>query len=155
MAEASRRKGFPLIIVRLCLAIYAGPRIISVDGAVTAAFRLGTSIVTGCSFATTLLRVVLIECLDMGSRLYPMVSFYVYVDDIDIGAYGHRDHVPANICGATRFIVLALEREILAEVSRVKSSVLGSSASLRGALSAKLSSLRLQVGHSGKKLGTD
>eukprot|EP00973_Karenia_brevis_P010217 1383335-Karenia_brevis.AAC.1 len=69
--EAARRTGFPIRVVRLCLVIYAGPSIVSVDGAVTDVFRLGTSIVAGCTFATALLRVVLLECLDLGQRLYP------------------------------------------------------------------------------------
>eukprot|EP00973_Karenia_brevis_P046875 6504070-Karenia_brevis.AAC.1 len=102
--EAAQRTGFPIRVVRLCLVIYAGPRIVSVDGAVTNIFRLSTSIVAGCTFATTLLRVVLLECLDMGQRLYPAVSFYVYVDDIDIGAYGDEETVINSTFTATRFI---------------------------------------------------
>eukprot|EP00973_Karenia_brevis_P025283 3487847-Karenia_brevis.AAC.1 len=72
--EAAARVGFPWRVLRVCLAIYAGKRIISVDGAVTEVFRLGTSIVAGCAFATTILRVVLMECLDMGCKLYPQVA---------------------------------------------------------------------------------
>eukprot|EP00973_Karenia_brevis_P024999 3444700-Karenia_brevis.AAC.1 len=68
---ACRKHGFSAIILRICLAVYAGPRVLSVDGATTLPIKLGTSIVAGCSFATTLLRVVLVEIIDLGWRLYP------------------------------------------------------------------------------------
>eukprot|EP00973_Karenia_brevis_P079843 11079498-Karenia_brevis.AAC.1 len=109
--EAALRMGFPLRIVRVCLAIYAGKRIISVDGAVTQFFKIGTSIVAGCSFATTILRVVLLECLDLGCKLYPQIALYVYVDDIDLGTSGDEEAVIEVIAGATRFFVLALENK--------------------------------------------
>ena len=153
--EAARRTGFPLRVVRLCLAIYAGRRVISVDGALTKTFRLGTSIVAGCAFATTLLRVVLLECLDMGCKLYPQVSFYVYVDDIDIGACGDEADVISDTFGATRLFVYALEHKVKATVSREKSMVLGSSAHVRDALADRLAPMFLKVGTKGKKLGTD
>ena len=60
-------------------------------GAVSDCIEIGMSIVAGCTFATTLLRVVLIECMDLGTRLYPAVSFYVYVDDIGLNVSGSRE----------------------------------------------------------------
>ena len=62
-------------------------------------FTVFTSIVAGCGFATTLLRVVLLECLDMGFRIYRNVSFYVFVDDIDVGAIGEEDAVVEAVAG--------------------------------------------------------
>ena len=110
IAAAAKRVDFPLRILRVCLGVYARKRIISVDGAVTEEFRIGTSIVPGCAFATTMLREVLIECLDMGRRLYLDVLFFVYVDVVKISTAGTADQVVERIAGATRFTVLALER---------------------------------------------
>eukprot|EP00972_Heterocapsa_arctica_P093292 13761919-Heterocapsa_arctica.AAC.1 len=56
----------------------------------SATVRFGTSIVAGCTFATTLLSVVLLECFDLASKRYIEVSFYVYVDDIDLGGLQER-----------------------------------------------------------------
>ena len=139
----------------MCLSIYAGKRVISVDGAVTAEFTIGTSIVAGCAFATTMLRVVLLECLDMGCRLYPALTFFVYVDDIDLIAAGTEDQVVERIAGATRFMVLALENKVKAQVSREKSKVIGSSSNIRQRLEDKLKPFGISTGCVGKKLGVD
>ena len=124
----------------------------SVDGAVSVVFRIGTSIVAGCTFATTILRMVLIECLDLGFRLYPNVTFYVYVDDIDLGAYGEEDEVVDAVAGATRFLVLAIENSVQAVVSRGKSVVLGSSAGVRDRLQDKLAPRGIGICTRGKNL---
>eukprot|EP00973_Karenia_brevis_P085485 11862009-Karenia_brevis.AAC.1 len=145
VAAAAKRTGFNLRIIRLCLAVYAGPRLLSVDGAVTELFRIGTSIVAGCSFATTILRVVLIELMDIGTRLYPNVSLHVYVDDIDIGMCGTEAAVVQQTFGATRMLILGLEQKVLATVSRRKSVVLGSSRSVRCQLADRLRELGIKA----------
>eukprot|EP00973_Karenia_brevis_P045392 6287233-Karenia_brevis.AAC.1 len=99
-------------ILRVCLSIYGGPRVLSVEGAVTETFCLSTSIVAGCTFATTLLRVVLIEILDAGCRLYPQIELYVYIDDIDLGVSGTAEAVVETCASATRMMVLGLENKL-------------------------------------------
>ena len=49
---------------------------------------MGTSIVAGCGFATTLLKVVLLDALDVVTSGFPEVAAYAYVDDIDLAAVG-------------------------------------------------------------------
>ena len=155
VAAAARKAGFPMRLVRVCLAIYAGPRILSIDGVVSDVFTIGTSIVAGCTFATRILRVVLIECMDMASRWYPRVRLYVYVDDIDIEAIGDEASVRNDIIGATRCVVLALEHKVEAEVSRTKSIIWASSSQFRQDTSRKIMAMIIEVGVTGKTLGTD
>ena len=87
--------------------------------------------------------------------MYPTISLYVYVDDIDIGAHGAEKQVIQDAFGATRMLIYGLERKVLASVSRSKSLVLGSSPAVRDELQTKLASLKILVGTKGKKLGCD
>ena len=87
--------------------------------------------------------------------MHRQVSFYVYVDDIDIGSSGPARQVLEDTTGATRWLVQYLEVRLKAKVSRQKSRVLATSRALRQALSCRLRALRLGSGSWAKKLGTN
>ena len=76
---------FPLGLLRMCLVCYAGPRRLIVDGYCTGQFCIGgKSLIAGCGFATTLLKVYTIKLFDMMWRWYPELSLHVFVDDVDM-----------------------------------------------------------------------
>ena len=76
---------FPLGLLRMCLACYAGPRRFIVDGYCAGQFCIGgKSLIAGCGFATTLLKVYTIKLFDMMWRWYPELSLHVFVDDVDM-----------------------------------------------------------------------
>ena len=79
LIRGAKENGFPLVVVRLRLAVYASPRAISAAGCVSNVVSLGASIVAGCGFATTLLKVVPIRCLDAAQLAFPEVSYFVHV----------------------------------------------------------------------------
>ena len=95
---------------------------------------LGTSIVAGCGFATTLLKVVLIRCSDAAQLAFPEVSYFVYVDDSDFGVEGDRERIEATLPGATKSVVHYLENVLHCPVSREKSVCLASISGLRRSL---------------------
>eukprot|EP00959_Pyramimonas_sp_CCMP1952_P451834 9460001-Pyramimonas_sp.AAC.1 len=68
--------------------VYGGPRMIQIREAVSSAFSIGCSIVAGCSFATTMLRVVLHDSLVYMQKYWPSLSLYVLVGDITVSALG-------------------------------------------------------------------
>ena len=79
----ARKHSSNLNILRVCIAVCAGPRVVQVKGAFARATQVGTFIVAGCGFATSLLKLVLLDSLDAVTLNYPEVSAYAYVDDID------------------------------------------------------------------------
>ena len=71
----------------MCLAAYSGARRLIVEGVCTEPFYIGgKSLVAGCGFATTLLKVYLLTVFDMLSRWHKEVELHVFVDDVDINA---------------------------------------------------------------------
>ena len=73
---------------------------------------VGISVVAGCTFATTLLRVVLLKCGDIMRTCYPQVDLYVYVDDIDPGMEGDEQGVAITLGGAMRSLVTMLQHGV-------------------------------------------
>ena len=155
LIRGAKEHGFPLVVVRLCLAVYAGPRAISAAGCVSSVVNLGTSIVAGCGFATTLLKVVLIRCFDAAQLAFPEVSYFAYVDDSDLDIEGDPERIEGNLPGATKFVVHYLENVLHCPVSREKSVCLASTAGLRRSLALRLRTLGIGIGTRGKKLGVD
>ena len=155
LIRGAKEYGFPLVIVRLCLAVYAGPRAISAAGCVSREASLGTTIVAGCGFATTLLKVVLIRCFDAAQQAFPEVSYFVYVDDSDLDVEGDRERIETNLPGATRFVIHYLENVLHCPVSRSKSVCLASTSGLRRSLGERLRALGIGIGARGRKLGVD
>ena len=100
IVEAAKREGFNLRILRVCLAIYAGPRVLSVDGAVSERFAIGTSIVAGCALSTSLSRGFLLQALrdaehfsrDLSDAGAAMIKVNQHIDDksnyVDYWGYG-------------------------------------------------------------------
>ena len=76
---------FPLRILRFCLRGYRGTRIISVGGIMTPPVSTQSTIVAGCSWATSLLRLALILEFDSFKVAFDFIFLSVYIDDIIMG----------------------------------------------------------------------
>ena len=155
LLAACKRAGFPVVLVRLCIAVYSGPRALNLGGVMSAVTVVGTSIVAGCTFATTLLRVALLQCFDIASVMFKDVSFYIYIDDIDIGASGTHLQVIKRLGKATRWLIRYLEGVLMCSVSRQKSVVLATGSWLRKRLELELRGVGVRSVRQAKKLGTD
>lgn len=153
LVDHARRYGYPLALLRLNLAVYSGPRVISYGGCVSRAVQLGASIAAGCSAATALLKLVLIPCFDEATELYSTLEFFVFVDDTDIDGSGEAEELAENLVNGTRFVVRYLEAKLQCPVSREKSKALGSSQQLRGLMEPGMSAIGIGLAKTGKKLG--
>ena len=99
----------------------------------TATAQVATSqtIVAGCSFATTLLRVVLLKAVDRSILAWPKAEIYVVVDDLTV-AVMDPDKEEAAMCTAQCMSVLMEELETNCElkIKDNKSQVLANSVQL-------------------------
>ena len=89
LVEAARRHGYNLWLRRLTLAAYRMARTIGVDGVFSRLLQATRGITAGSGFATTELRVLLIDIMDSTLGRWPMVRLVVYVDDLNGGTKGH------------------------------------------------------------------
>ena len=79
---------FPLALVVAACQLYAGPRMLSISGAVSATFEAMGTILAGCSLATTLARVLLYRLLVGVAALHPSVILRNVIDDVSCQALG-------------------------------------------------------------------
>ncbi len=122
--------GFNWKLLRFLLALYSMNRVIMVGRVVTTVVRAGRTIVAGCSFATTLLRLALIRVLDLAVQRWPppCLHYAVVVDDIQLQGIGpDAAKVTSAIQGATGFLIDLLTVECKLVVSMKKFQVLTNS----------------------------
>ena len=155
----ARDTHFPLGLLRMCLACYAGHRRLIVDGQCAMQFIIGgKSLIAGCGFATTLLKVYTIKVFDMMWRWYPEVQLQVFVGDVDINSTADTEDATSHeVVKATGRLLTEFHRFLCLEVGIHKCVLLGSSAGVRARLTAATNALprerRIPVRTWAKKLG--
>ncbi|CAK0900699.1 unnamed protein product [Prorocentrum cordatum] len=97
-----------------------GKRVIKVGEAVSLPFELNAAVVVGCSYATTLLKVVLLDVFDAAAARWPRIGLALMVDDSSLQAVGSQKHVKQQLVRCTMFVCSSLEQLEL-KVSRKKS----------------------------------
>ena len=152
-AEVSR-SGFPALLRAMVYTNLRGPRVVKLEGVCSEVVRTSTSIVAGCSAATTMLRVILLQSCDSFTTWSPQVRMKVVVDDISLQAIGSEGEVPPTLARAANKMVDMLQGDLQAEVSVKKSLALGSSAAVEKAICERLRH-KLATARSAKNLGVD
>ena len=150
---------FPLGLLRMCLACYAGPRRLVVDGYCAAPFCIGgKSLNAGCGFATTFLKVYTIKLFDMMWRWYPELSLYVFVDDVDINNTAESAEASSReVAKGTQRLLTEFKRVLGLKAGISKCVLLGSTPAVRNHLTTAMAALprgqQIKVKPWGKKLG--
>ena len=88
LASAAIKHGFPLHRLRYLLCLYRGQRVLQVGRVCSELVACIQAILAGCTFATTLLKCLLLDPLDQVVSKFPSVRIYNVVDDITCGATG-------------------------------------------------------------------
>ena len=149
---------FPLRLLRMCLACYAGSRRLVVDGHCAAPFSIGgKSLVAGCGFATTLLKVYTIKVFDVMWRWYPELSLHVFVDDVDMNATADSEEASSReVARGTQRLLTEFKRVLGLTAGISKCVLLGSTPGVRNQLAAAMAALprgqQIAVKSWGKKL---
>eukprot|EP00959_Pyramimonas_sp_CCMP1952_P449256 9406779-Pyramimonas_sp.AAC.1 len=90
LIDAAQMTKFPLDILRLLSCVYRCHRLLVVGQVASAPVMTEQTIVAGCTFATTLLKVLLVRMLDCVMAEFPFARVYNVVDDITVRVRGSR-----------------------------------------------------------------
>ena len=128
VAAAAKKHGYSLWLLRLSLASYRLPRAVGIEGIYSRVIVASRGITAGSGFATTELRVLLLDVIDNTYVLYPSIDLAVYVDDMTIYRSGSSPRqVAALVASATDYMIASLQDGYDLEVSAQKSYVVASS----------------------------
>ena len=130
LVAAACKHGYNLWVLQLSLAAYRMPRTVSVGGIFSRSIVATRGITAGSGFATTELRMLLLDVVDAAYGMWPTIQLTLYVDDLSIEAEGDDHEVMVNTTGATDQVVRHLQQELLLEASASKSCILASNPAL-------------------------
>ncbi len=156
LAAKAQLHGFPMHIIRVVIAMYSSPRVVKIGAECSLPVSLGTTIVAGCTFATTLLKLVLLKALDLTSAAHNLVRLKVYVDDASVQARGLGDRAAKLVAAATRDLIEELQKpEVGLVVSTSKTHGVATNPTLGRQLAARLAASGLTTKSHTKNLGVD
>ena len=155
LLDAAKRRGFPLAILRMSLAAYRLPRSIGVDGAFSREVVASRGITAGSGFATSELRLLLLDVLeDTHSTWGQVVKLTLYVDDLTISVRGTAKFVKATLAAAVDQAVTMFQDKLALQVSIAKSTVVASKTRLATAIARRSRARVLKPTAAAKLLGT-
>ena len=105
LAKAAKKHGYCLWVLRLSLAAYRSKRAVGVAGTFSRTIVATCSVTAGSGFATSELRVLLLDVLDSTCKIWTTASLALYVDDFTIEAWGSEAQVKRTLSGATNHII--------------------------------------------------
>jgi hypothetical protein len=111
-------------------------------------------ITAGSVFATTELRILLIDVVDSTYKIWPTIGLTLYVDDFTIDVTGTLRYVSRTLPRVTDHIIKFLQEVLNLEVSKTKSVVVGSTVNLSKAVVNNMTSKVVTAKRSAKMLGT-
>ncbi len=156
------RLGFPPVLLRATLEIFAFARVLTMGGARAEAVHTLTAILAGSSFATDVLYLVMIGPVDELVRKMPTVVPSLYVDDLSLHTLGEEGSLVADVTEAARHIVKELEENRGMKVSRGepwkaggKTVVTTSSKAAASALKGAMKAVGIHVVKRATNLGVD
>ena len=155
MAEAALRHGYNFCVLRLSLAAYRLPRALGIDGTFSRCIIASLGITAGSGFATTELRLLLLDVVESTTRAWPLITITLYVDDATLEAvHGSAEAVKCTIAGATDQMVNHLQLGLELEASAKKSVIVACRRGLADGIAALSRSRKLTAVRSAKLLGT-
>ena len=137
IAAAARKHGYSMHVLRLSVASYRMERTLGVDGAFSRPVTATRGITAGSTFATTELRLLLLDVVLLMQRAFPAVTLTLYVDDATLEAWSSSQrHLVALLAAATDCAVDTLQNKLLLEVSAKKSTVVGATQTIARSIAA-------------------
>ena len=131
LIAAARAKGYCLCVLILSLAAYRLQRSAGVNGVYSRMLRATRGITAGSGFATSELRLLLLDMmLELQRRWVPVLNAMLYVDDLTLSATGQPGTIVPLMSNAVAFVTSTIEEDLALEVSAKKSTVLASRPSI-------------------------
>ena len=106
---AAKKHRYPLWLLRLSLAAYRLHHSVGVDGIHSRLIVATRGITAGSGFATTELRILLLDIIDDTYKLQPLIGLAVYVDDMTPYLSGpSRVQVATDVAQVTDHVISTL-----------------------------------------------
>ena len=148
--------GYPLPLLRLCLASYRLKRSIGVEGVCSKTVVATRGITAGSGTAATELKLLLLPLMKLLELNWSKVLIAkVYVDDLTLIFRGERQMVVSRLAVIMNFVIQHLEKTLLMEVSRKKSTVVASKPSVALAVAERIENGVVKAASHAKILGAD
>ena len=155
LVDAAIKRKYPLAILKLSLAAYRLPRSIGIDGNFSREVTATRGITAGSGFATSELRLLLIDLLEDTQAHWGLsVRLSLYVDDLTISVRGKAAFVRNRLAAAVDRAVHIFQDKLLLQVSVKKSMVVASTVKLAKQIARQASSSILTHTRAAKLLGT-
>ena len=130
LIDCAHRHDYPLAVLRICLQSYRTPRRILLNGLVSSFLEPTAGILAGCSKATSLLRLYLLDLMHSNIGSHPSVSLNIYIDDLALDASAdNKQELVSLLTDAARDISFDLDNTIQLPIARQKSAVIANSTS--------------------------
>ena len=156
LVAVARHLNYPIRLLKLSIAAYRLRRSVGIDGAYSATVQATRGITAGSGFATTELRVLLLDLVVLLKARWPIIlTIKLYVDDLTLAACGLPQKVIKTLAAAVDFAVEYLEGSLRMAVSSKKSKVLASRPAIAEAVLEAASSSRTSTTTRAKLLGVD
>jgi len=153
---AAKAKDYSVAVLRLSLAAYRLARSIGIDGVYSRCIVATRGITAGSGFATSELRVLLVELMVASHEAWAAtIVAALYVDDLTLATCGLPRCVINTMIRVIDFVVDWLERILLMEVSAKKSKVVAGKESIAVAIAQGTSTQKVSATTHLKLLGTD
>ena len=131
LIQAGLRLGYPMKLLKLSLAAYRLLRAVGVDGIFAELVQATRGITAGSGFATSELRLLLIEMVwELRHRWGDDLNIKLYVDDLTLAVTGKVGHCMGVLDGALQQATEFLQGRLGMEVSIKKSVVVAGRAAL-------------------------
>ncbi len=155
VAQKALKLGFPPAVALLAVRQYGSERRIAVNGCLTEGVLTDRGVVAGCSIATSIVKLVLVEVIDDVKNKFPRLLLFNYLDDLTLLWRGFRLSQLQRLADAVEYLVTRLERTLDARVSRSKTVIVGSSSDIVRTLAVSLFQYGFQTEHEVRMLGFD
>jgi hypothetical protein len=153
LLEAARRLSYDSTVLRLSLQAYKMRRAVGTDGVYAAPVYATRGITAGSGFATTELRILLLEVVrEVLAKWGDSVDLMLYVDDLTVTATGSPKEA-ARRCSAVVHLVMDRFRELGMVINADKSVVTATSPAVAATAARQLRS-RVKPRKAAKLLGT-
>jgi len=153
LVAAARKHGYCLWLLRLSLAAYRLPRTVGVDRCYSRLVTATRGITAGSCFATTELRLLMLDVVDGTFRIWKTIQIALYVDDLTLACSGPACTVAAIVAGATDTAVNLMETALGLEVSVTKSVVAAGRPALARRIARFSETKKVRAARAAKLLG--
>ena len=148
--------GYPLVLLRLCLASYRIRRTIGIEGVYSEPVVATRGITAGSGTATTELKLLLLPLMELLERQWAnTLVAKVYVDDLTLIVRGMIGEVVDGLSDILNFVIDHLQGTLRMQVSKDKSMVVASKPAIALAIAAKVVNRTVKAASHSKILGAD